>query len=524
MTAAALQPTQALHRGGIPDESQRPSSPADMAQLARENPVFQWLDTCAAGLFGACDGSNRIGHSAIRNEALHALDYSQLHDHFLESLLREAAESDPAQNPENALNTLRSADTEDSDSSVIQSTHRKRRLPKRLRKQEFTKNDENEQPPPKPSTPYDPNAPPPIAPEQFLHDHVRMQKDKGRGEEPGSLICAKGEDACLDKFRAKMRLLCNTAIQEKGASMKRRPARVSVHLDNFVETRSILEVRLGFLSMMYGILLRWDTNITGKITLVVLRKMCHESFYPRAVAAPINTIGSSGSDGSETEELISYSLSKERSAARVIAGDAIIDWPDGTEVTMLEPPFLIPRPDQFRPSRLSVTTLSAIGLDRKSSWTVEFKLDLQQVVSINLTYDHSMAHFVPKASWKGINYDLEALDTALDVSLYQLRSRRRKCIGTMQVPLSNLPVRKDPVTHLSFPCKNARIEMDIFLESESLEWTQNELEARRKASNFFWPHTSSRTMHPSSPPPMIVDTDDEDDEDDSWGWIYCYMC
>jgi len=491
--------------------------------------LFQWFDTCAAELFGPCNGTHvPVGHLPIRNEALHSLDFSQLHDHFLESLLREAAEQKPTTGSSDSsdFKDANHGEGYDSDSSFMNThpTTRKRRMPLRIRKQESLNVDENENPQ-APSKPYDPTAPPPVSPEQFLHEQVRMQKDKGRGEEPGSLICAKGRKACLAKFRQKMRLLCTTAIQEKGASMKRRPARISVHFDNFVETRSILEVRLGFLSMMYGILLRWDTNVTGKISLVVLRKMCHESFYPHTVIPPINAIGSSGSSetGSETDEVIASVMSKDSSAPRVVAGDAIVDWPDGTEVTMLEPPYLIPRPEKFKPSQFSVSSLSAHGLDRKGAWTVQFTLDLQ-VVTVSLVFDQSVGHFVPKASWTGTTYDLEALDTALDVSIFQVRARRRKCAGSMQVPLSNLPLRKDPPTHLSFPCKDARIEMDIFLESESMEWTQNELEARRKASNFFWPRTPRRSLTAASSPPMLVDTDDEDDEDDAWGWILCHVC
>lgn len=45
----------------------------------------------------------------------------------------------------------------------------------------------------------------------------------------------------------------------------------------FVETRSMLAVKMGFLSMRYGFLVHWNVS-TGLAELVVLRKMCLESF------------------------------------------------------------------------------------------------------------------------------------------------------------------------------------------------------------------------------------------------------
>ena len=44
-----------------------------------------------------------------------------------------------------------------------------------------------------------------------------------------------------------------------------------------VETRSILTLRMGFVSISYGILLQWDCG-TGLVELIVLRKMCRDDF------------------------------------------------------------------------------------------------------------------------------------------------------------------------------------------------------------------------------------------------------
>ena len=47
-----------------------------------------------------------------------------------------------------------------------------------------------------------------------------------------------------------------------------------------VETRSLLTLRMGFVSMSYGILLQWDCE-TKLVELIVLRKMCREDFLER---------------------------------------------------------------------------------------------------------------------------------------------------------------------------------------------------------------------------------------------------
>lgn len=47
-----------------------------------------------------------------------------------------------------------------------------------------------------------------------------------------------------------------------------------------VETRSLLTLRMGFVSISYGILLQWDCS-SKSVELIVLRKMCREDFLER---------------------------------------------------------------------------------------------------------------------------------------------------------------------------------------------------------------------------------------------------
>jgi hypothetical protein len=85
----------------------------------------------------------------------------------------------------------------------------------------------------------------------------------------------------MEKLRQKMKLLIEVALGEdsKGpAGMKTRQAKVSEVTAEYTETRAMIELRLGLLSMQYGILLSWDSR-SGKIVFMVLRKICHDYFY-----------------------------------------------------------------------------------------------------------------------------------------------------------------------------------------------------------------------------------------------------
>lgn len=61
------------------------------------------------------------------------------------------------------------------------------------------------------------------------------------------------------------------AIDTAASSEKRRA---------MVETRSLLTLRMGFVSMSYGILLQWDSE-QRLVDLIVLRKMCRDDFLER---------------------------------------------------------------------------------------------------------------------------------------------------------------------------------------------------------------------------------------------------
>jgi hypothetical protein len=307
-----------------------------------------------------------------------------------------------------------------------------------------------------------------------------LQKDKGKGQPTGNAISVEGRELTLEKLRQKMELLCQVALsshintqqdipstitstsssfndsspppspikpsspkrktkKKRGsgvAEMKRMKAIVTDISDQYVETRSMLELRMGFLSMKYGILLRWDVTAALSamssseveaeplIDLVVLRKMCSESFlrneflvedkYNNNAKSSNGSIHGSltNSDGSfmhvptdireydrgvETVEPSSNLTERPsvtmddkdvhaaviKSASRNLhteesyelkrlqyGHNAIIDNSRdeddenflGTEVQLLGPPYRVPRPMAFDSSFLSVTVLRANGL------------------------------------------------------------------------------------------------------------------------------------------------------------------
>jgi hypothetical protein len=326
-------------------------------------------------------------------------------------------------------------------------------------------------------------------PPRFLHPAVRMQKDKAKGVEVGSNICAKGIDACLGKLREKMQLLTEHCQPGTAASMKRRSAVVSESHCNFIETRSLLTLRMGFLSMTYGILLRWDTGDTGLATLVVLRKNCHESFYKKRSAV---------SETSCCQPQVSPATSMDE--------DANI---------MLPPPYLVPRPVTFAPAEITVSVLYATGLHKKSHWTVQLQL-ADQTENILLAYDGNL--MVPKLG-SPLQYTVanSVSSAVLEIRLLEHRLRRKTRVlrSRMVLPLHSLEAVSSDVneqpTSMRIPCpEGATIQIEAMLVSDAAVWQRRELEARR-----LQPRNRTR-----SPVRTVVE---EEDVSSPWDWI-CMVC
>ena len=207
--------------------------------------------------------------------------------------------------------------------------------------------------------------------------------------------------------------------------MKIRKARIAERVDNFVETRSLLNLKMGFLSITYGVLLRWDTTKTGTITLVVLRKMCHESFYPEESQQVPETVSTPRTPAPQAENLL---LRQSRDV----------------ECITLEPPYCVPRPAKFPPAVLSVSVVSVIGLSKKSNWTAQISVD-DTAENFVLQWDSSKRYLSPKSpcTLRHLTGDriLWGFHSGIQIKLFENRIRRRsprRLTSNMFVPLSNM--------------------------------------------------------------------------------------
>ena len=120
----------------------------------------------------------------------------------------------------------------------------------------------------------------------FLHTNCRLQKDKGKGVAPGNAIVALGRYDAMKKLGEKIDLLVE--MEQDGiwsnAALTRVPSRIMARdpkkfedNHNIVETRSMIGVKVGFVSIRYGILIHWNIE-SGQAELILLRKMCHDNF------------------------------------------------------------------------------------------------------------------------------------------------------------------------------------------------------------------------------------------------------
>lgn len=574
----------------------RSNSPNSSGNSNSNNPVWMdWIESCGAGLFGCegydipnCDGtrSNRVvlrDAARLQNAPLSQLPAAPpnlefLHDEFLESLLMEqhtAAHSDD-QNPHDSSNLksnswscLENSSSVSMDSSKTNESEnvngaqaRKRRRPVKLHHRRSSPQRRSKVAPNCSSNNNDSsNSKQTINlaelsrsdfpdPSTYLHPLCRMQKDKGKGEAVGSSICAKGRDACLQKLRTKMQLLTEIAFSgtppnsnntssnahttkttsASGATMQRRKARISERCENFTETRSLIELRMGFLSMQYGVLLRWDTSLKGQVTLVVLRKLCHQSFYP-----PTKQLVQLHHQHQLQQPLNHFMPQEPSHQVQGAEGDkhAIIQRPDGTEVTLLEPPYRVRRPNQFQPTVLEVSVLFASGLSRRSNWTAQLSYD-DSVENIVLSWDPDMGCLCPKLCEVLKHNFAESVDldlSCLEIKLFEHRLRRkaqRRLVSTMKVPLANLKAQPSvggKPSRMKIPCQddhNASIVVDLHLKSDYAHWLNKELDARRReeVSGFVW-----RASYFVPQPLVMVEEEEEEaaQENDPWEWI-CSVC
>lgn len=351
-----------------------------------------------------------------------------------------------------------------------------------------------------------------------------MQKDKGKGELPGKDVCAEGREACLEKLRQKMELLAQVALgnaspattsakKSKGsADMKRRKARISENSTDYTETRSVIQLRMGFLSMQYGVLLRWDRK-THLISFVLLRKMCSDSFYNRTVESSSRTLAPTLPLPADAHSPFGYIIKN------VVNGNcAILQHGGDVEMLMLDRPYLVPRPENFLPSFLSISVLNVDGLNPKSTWIVKVLVEGSSQ-TLKLGWNEDDASFEPRKSdsmkmqWE---VPTTSIDLQIEMMVYEQRrsrqQRRRRMKTTLPVPMSFLDATSSSQAARSrfmvVPVdESSSLTLSINFQSDFAHWLQKEVDARKREEvsgfmSFFQPivpsssttSTSTRTV------------------------------
>jgi hypothetical protein len=125
-----------------------------------------------------------------------------------------------------------------------------------------------------------------------IHGTFRLPVTKRQGKGRTAGVChtyarsrgVSGKDRSKDEAFSRN----HTTVGEdsKGpAGMKCQGIRRDCRIQYTDTTRARLELRLGVLKIEYRVLLRWDST-SGKIVVMVLRKMCHDSFYSKTTNQP----------------------------------------------------------------------------------------------------------------------------------------------------------------------------------------------------------------------------------------------
>ena len=378
-------------------------------------------------------------------------------------------------------------------------------------------------------------------PGTYLHPKCRLQKDKGRGQVPGKTICVKSREKALAKLRQKVDVIIEveqTSEASTKAKLKLKQAVCTAKDDGVIETRSVISVKMGFLSMKYGILLRWETD-TGLVNLIVLRKMCSSGFLAgddgnAAVATdPVSTpkkalnraptkaasapaASSEGQPKSPRRTIKDSSPSKHGFIlGRLVDGaNAILHgkgWDSdasaiGTEVAHLAPPYLVERPKSFAEATLSITVLRAedlcAGDKRGSDWMVNpyvrvsIGTQTHRTRALKMTTSPIWTKHGDNTCHLAVSNNPRDDDQHLKVEIYDWGALRRdRILGVVFVPVASVEPQKSnktkgrtkPVsTEATIPVRMIRnkegpygfVTLSLVHQNDHLCWLKEELKAR----------------------------------------------
>lgn len=495
------------------------------------------------------------GESSATNNS----EYLRLHEDFFDALLKEQVErasslpSEPPSLPpasaydrDESFGSLgtsissTSTHTHETFNSLSSTRTHKRRRPLRLNKSSPRLNRVARVTPIEAyDSKYNPALPPPKQvsidtilhnhdlhdPQFYVHPNCLLQKDKGKGDALGHSLSAKGRESCLNKLREKIALVVQVAGEENKPStgMKRRPAKLSQQTSAYVETRSIIELRMGFLSMQYGLLLRWETQ-NNKIMFIVLRKMCHDAFYTKIPAIlPDNNLAR------ERKRMALRQLQRDSLPLVIrssVGNQAIYQRMEGTEVVLVDTPFRVPQPQEFPPSNLTIIIHSILGLSEHSRWTISMTFDGHtEMAQLHHNQDRGFLESLrAPMKWQLNSDDVNSFELAgLEIRLFEQPMQRTnkyqpptlpsKLTTSMTLPLGELvaqPAAKpSTLLHLTMPFthdSNTQLTLELSHESEYAHWLYKELYARQLEEN---PDHTMTALLPSSK--GLFDSDDVPD-------------
>mmetsp|Transcript_26132 Transcript_26132/g.36613 ORF Transcript_26132/g.36613 Transcript_26132/m.36613 type:complete len:576 (-) Transcript_26132:193-1920(-) len=490
---------------------------------------------------GDLNGLNCNGDGAFDStrSAVRSWDYAKLHDEFIESLLQEQTrkmvmESDNHEDDTSVatsstsgfsalhVDTDSSNVTPENDASGNKNAGRRKLLRRRPTSNlsSFLGNN-NKRVAVNPLPMSDEEHP---SPRSYLHKDCKLQKDQGTGQKPGSDCCTDGSVATLAKLQDKLEMLHHVSAPTDqksmagNASFKRKPAKIVSLSDQYTETRSLIKLGMGFLRLQYGVLLRWEMN-TGRIELIVLRKMCTDSFYKNL---PKHVSQHQHMEQQTPEWLVMDS------------NHVVLQRHGGTEVALLEPPYKVKQPEIFEPSRISAHVHAFKGLDTYSLWQIVLVLDTKSR-RVRVQYDET------SKKWRAddnLEWELPNVCGDLDMTVEvfekrRARVRKLRMTQTKPMPLGGGESRISEKRQLRFteekPAagqgKGIEFTITFYHQSDYGHWLFQELEARKQdetMNRFVWKLPVYRHG-------LMQDGDDDDqynfrEEEDEWFETCCNIC
>ena len=162
----------------------------------------------------------------------------------------------------------------------------------------------------------------------FFHPECNLYKEKGTSKD--SSPSAVGREAAVAKLMEKLSLLSEIESGKygKGADMLRSDA-VAIPIQGFtgleaIETRSIFTLRMGFVSLNYGIVLQWDLE-SKLVKQVVLVKMCRDDFLESEFSnSGSHTVITDSDEEDENSTPISVDSRTDTSPARALKPDSSV--------------------------------------------------------------------------------------------------------------------------------------------------------------------------------------------------------